>query len=460
MRAWILGWMVLLGAFAGCSGTAEDPAGSSGGANTIAAWTFSIPDQGDVARYESDFAAETITVLGLIPVDGPGFSGLALHLHYDLERDFGSGRRFSDADDFVALGGGRVLSTAPCGAFGLGYGEERPCPASTRASGTYLAQGLPALRGAAAFWMESLPVDQGTISATWLGDRIQIPYSMRVDQDCLVVEIREGPSVTGQRFGPLPQLASELTYCEESPWPTSFHLGRETYRRTSLSRGSFEVVPDPLGETYWLEVDPAARSLNKPASMAPLQGSIHPDDAIDAYLTQTSEGRAIKDTGNWTLRNFRDVDHGFTSAVGQQLTSSSEVELRIEFQGKIRLAKLTQECDLMGCRTQVKEQREVAAAFTVDSPLSPSLSYESFLRKANATFGKSAIGAYTGRAIVDGDAPDVVTPHFTVTFWFPAASFGVPYAITYDLASGRVLAVDAPTRTAGEQLGIDPSALG
>lgn len=67
-----------------------------------------------------------------------------------------------------------------------------------------------------------------------------------------------------------------------------------------------------------------------------------------------------------------------------------------------------------------------------------------------------AVGASLGRAIVDAGQPDLVTPHFTATFWYAGSGFGVPYAITYDLANGDVLAVDGPTRIVAEQLGVDP----
>lgn len=412
-----------------------------------------FPTIGASAHYASSLGEEDIRVGGIIPVSGPGFEGSAVWLRHELVRDIGH----STADDFVAAHGSRVFNAAPCAALGLGFSQNGPpCPPRTRLSGTYLAQGLPALHGAAYWWGESIDIGSLHLNVTLLGIRYHLPANVSATDSCRVVQIDTSllPPLTDQRFGFLPELASEIGFCDASPFPAWYRIEGVEYRRAATVAGTEVIVGDALAG-FWGRAAPGAQSVRFPGRGITTTGDWDLESALEWALDNTDEGRRLAHE-DWILHFAGDMDGASASIAGTRVASDGGFLIELETRDRVWAIEVRRSCDPLGCEHSIgRESSHATIAVPNREALPRTIPPADAVRTAEKTMDDQVIGSYVGTVIRAHSGVDLAVDGYHYTFLGPPdGSFGVPQIVRIQGSDGTIYAVDTSWDRAAQVLGL------
>lgn len=453
-RPWIA--LVVLVSLAGCSTPLTAPAAGSddqGPPSASEPVHIGEPRAGMLVVYESSRGTETIEVKGLVPIDGPGFRGNAVWLHYELHRSIGK----TTVDDYVGADGRRVLTSAPCAGLGLGFSHSATCPPETRRSGSYLAQGLPALRGAALWWGMDVGTGSENTRVSWLGGEARLGVRIEARGTCRVASIdaSELPPLVGQRFGLLTQLASTIAFCDTAAFPSWYELDGVRYERTRMDPGMDALSPDPVAPAWGIASTRAAAGPVPPEGAATTP-HMSPREAVGWIVENTPEGARFHGPTGWVLRHFSQGDWSRVGLAGQSMENQSQVRVELEDHEITWSGRLDRRCGIaLPCSIELSEERvrpTHIGSLRAEHP--ESLPVAQVYSTAERLMGRPVIFYTAGTVLKDVSQPDIPVTGFHYTFNAAAPDSGVPYTVRTQGTDGTVYAIDGPWESASRTLGL------
>lgn len=437
------------------------PAALPGLSPASAAPTVPYPADGAQATYEGPGRTMTFTFLRT-SINGTGFQGEAIRVK-DVERRPVLGQSlFLEADDYVAAGGRRILTAAPCPGGGSHASSTYPvCAPGERASGSYWWQGLPAWYGLAGVW--GRPLDRSfSIETLVAGRLVVIDYKVGpAGGDCVRFDMTTKGDVP-VRSAILAELATAVTWCDAAPFPASFTLASAyAYMRTSQVEGNSPIDPAPLGATFWGRVLPDAEAGRFPPAPAAASGGMTVEEAVRTFMA-TPEGQLVKARDAWVVRLFAENGAGSGSALSIEATRSQDASLVLEEPGgRLTRANLSRSCEIiLPCSWKVKDVTTSQDAPSFDPAFLPrSLPYRDLLATANATFGRDVNWSSVGTQETLIDPPRRGNGDFLAGFLTLAPGSMDPLLLTLQATDGTVIWMSAGWEPTMRALGLAPDAL-